>query len=96
MSREEINKQDLLNRIEVLLAESYRLPHARKTWERRTEIDWEILLLCRKMAELANGDAPYWADPTSGERSGVRHSDRSPIHAGHEEKGVSSRKQDAP
>ncbi len=57
----ERKKKDLLEQIELLLAESYRLPHKRTSWERRTEIDWEIILLCRRLAELNTGAPPYWA-----------------------------------
>lgn len=63
----ERRKQDLLDQIEVLLAESYRLPHRRASWDRRTEIDWEIVLLCRQLAELNGGASspPYWAGGAS-------------------------------
>jgi hypothetical protein len=83
MADVERKKQELLNRIEVLLAESYRLPKARKSWERRTAIDWEILVLCREMASLSAGvEPPYWADEDGAEvREDLRHerrADRAP------------------
>ncbi|GEM_PF-3518973 len=79
----EHRKQELLGRIEVLLAESYRLPKARKSWERRTAIDWEILVLCREMANLsASTEPPYWAgDEAAKGRGDLRHerrADRAP------------------
>ncbi|GIV60082.1 hypothetical protein GQ464_009110 [Rhodocaloribacter litoris] len=61
MFDKERRKQELLDRIEVLLAESYRLPRARHSWNRRLAIDWEILLLCREIANLSSGEeVPYW------------------------------------
>ncbi|WP_456429188.1 hypothetical protein [Rhodocaloribacter sp.] len=83
MADVERKKQELLNRIEVLLAESYRLPKARKSWERRTAIDWEILVLCREMASLSAGvEPPYWAGEDAAEaRENLRHerrADRAP------------------
>ncbi|GIV58594.1 MAG: hypothetical protein KatS3mg042_1507 [Rhodothermaceae bacterium] len=60
-------KQELLDRIEVLLAESYRLPRARQSWDRYLAIDREILLLCREIASLSTSDeVPYWMNATLG------------------------------
>ena len=81
----ERKKQELLDRIEVLLAESYRLPKVRQSWERRTAIDWEILVLCREMANLsAAAEPPYWAGENgAGVRENLRHerrADRAPAY----------------
>ena len=85
MADVERKKQELLNRIEVLLAESYRLPKARQSWERRTAIDWEILVLCREMVNLSAAyEPPYWANEEGAMgRSHPRdehRSDRAPVH----------------
>ncbi|HET6569353.1 MAG TPA: hypothetical protein VFG50_15400 [Rhodothermales bacterium] len=55
-------RRQLLDRIDALLKEAYSLPKTRESWERREEIDWEILHLCRNVSELSSGPLPYWLD----------------------------------
>lgn len=55
-------RQRLLAEIDELLQESYQLPRTRASFERRQEIEWELVQLFRQIAELSGGSPPYWAD----------------------------------
>ncbi|NNE34178.1 MAG: hypothetical protein HKN13_03015 [Rhodothermales bacterium] len=60
-------KQQLLHaytkRIEELLEESYKLKRTKESWGRHVEIQAEIMKLCRKSADLHDGEnEPYWAE----------------------------------
>lgn len=62
MTDRQLQRRQLLDRIDALLTEAYALPKTRESWERREEIDWEILTLCRHVGDLSSGPLPYWLD----------------------------------
>jgi hypothetical protein len=62
MTDRQQQRRELLDRIDTLLKEAYALPKTRESWERREEIDWEILHLCRSVSDLSSGPLPYWLD----------------------------------
>lgn len=62
MTDRQQQRRQLLDRIDALLKEAYSLPKTRESWERREEIDWEILNLCRNISDLSSGPLPYWLD----------------------------------
>jgi hypothetical protein len=68
MTDRQQERRQLLDRIDALLKESYTLPKNKGSWERREEIEWEILTLCRQISDLSSGPLPYWmeGDPDKG------------------------------
>ena len=56
----------LLARIEALLDRALALPDAEAAWEQRLHLDFELLLLFRQIADLADGPRPYWMIPDLG------------------------------
>ena len=63
MTPRQKEKQDLLDRIHDLVEEANRLPRSRASWDRRELIEWQLLLLFRRVANLSAGPRPYWSDP---------------------------------
>lgn len=70
MTDRQQQRRELLDRIDLLLKEAYSLPKTRESWERREEIDWEILNLCRSVSDLSSGPMPYWTNNDSNQASG--------------------------
>ena len=62
MSDRPQERRQLLDQIDSLLKEAYALPKTKESWERREEIDWEILTLCRRISDLSSGPLPYWME----------------------------------
>ncbi len=63
MTPRQREKQDLLARIDVLLDEAAALPRSTGSWERRQQIDWELVQIFRRIGNLSAGPRPYWIDP---------------------------------
>ena len=55
MNPRQKEKQDLLDRIHDLVEEANRLPRSRASWDRRELIEWQLLLLFRRVANLSAG-----------------------------------------
>lgn len=55
-------KKELIDRIEALVEESCTLVRTKESWTRHVEIQAEIMQLCRRTADLMQGDQakPYW------------------------------------
>ena len=63
MTPRQKEKQELLDRIHELTEEAYRLPRSRASWDRREQIEWQLIQLFRRVASLSAGPRPYWNDP---------------------------------
>ena len=62
MTPRQQEKQALLAHVDALLDEAYALPSTASSWERRVQIDWELIQLFRKIGSLSAGPRPYWSD----------------------------------
>ena len=70
----------LFERLEKLLVKSFRLSAEGMPLEEREEVDWNLFLLVREIAEHHDHPEPYWIDPDEGASAGVhrRAEDRAP------------------
>ena len=62
MTPRQKEKQQLLARVHDLMEEAFRLPRSTSSFSRREDIDWELVQLFRKIADLSAGPKPYWAN----------------------------------
>lgn len=62
MTPRQQEKQALLAQVDALLDEAYALPSTTASWERRQEIDWELIQIFRKIGSLSAGPRPYWSE----------------------------------
>ena len=69
MTPRQREKQELLDQIHELTQEAHRLPRSRASWERREQIEWQLVQLFRRVANLSAGPRPYWTDPEWGQPS---------------------------
>jgi hypothetical protein len=76
MTPRQQEKQDLLALVDVLLDEAYALPSTVASWERRQQIDWELIQLFRQIGSLSAGPRPYWSDAIWDEMEAPYHKDK--------------------
>lgn len=62
MTPRQQEKQALLTQVDALLDEAYALPSTTASWERRQQIDWELIQIFRKISNLSAGPRPYWSE----------------------------------
>ncbi|GEM_PF-5418943 len=56
----------LFERLEKLLVKSFHLAIGEAGLEEREEVDWNLFLLVREIAEHHDHPEPYWIDPEEG------------------------------
>ena len=62
MTPRQQEKESLLAQVDVLLDEAYALPSTAASWDRRQQIDWELIQLFRQIGSLSAGPRPYWSE----------------------------------
>lgn len=62
MTPRQQEKQALLAQVDALLEEAYSLPSTAASWDRRQQIDWDLIQIFRKISSLSAGPRPYWSE----------------------------------
>jgi hypothetical protein len=62
MTPRQQEKQALLAQVDTLLEEAYSLPSTATSWDRRQQIDWDLIQIFRKISSLSAGPRPYWSE----------------------------------